>query len=1078
MGSNSVNNNKPTTQLSVSGISIGSTRAQMKTAEQKSIFDKMDTNKDGKFDEKDSGVVSGKVKNKEGKLVEKQYIKLKDLPEGRTLVADERGKQWLRAKDGTILSSDYAKYNDKSDKVEVNKQKAKPQYNVSKEKLQTVNTLIKTGKQARADFDKQLAQDGWAGDVADGISVLWGSDNRASKVRDDFKTHNKNMAALKKAAEQGEQQFEQTFENIYGIKYNQSAIDNYKKNPTDENYEKAFGKKQKNITKRVADYNQSQQTGAAAVKTTAKVGAGIAVGVATGGTGLVALGAAAAGTAVASAAIEESDRMHITGQHKDSSGKTIKDKGTFREGTDHGKILKDAVIDGTAVLAGGAVGKAAQTVAKGRKFVQVGANVAGDVATGAVQEKIQTGEVTLSGTLMNAGMSGVGSAASTGLLKDGFKKIKKSFGNAADGVSKKFSTPKSQMSKTMYDKDGNILVGGMFDGKKEGGSWWSKIKEQFSDLTPQERQLQAANQAKNQKALDLGLQQNVDEKLSENIISTMNAKGSAYSTSDATTGYVVSDRLLQALEMKNNGKTLVKKLSQNVDINQISKHTKNGEICSLNGSLYINENGVAKQLKISPEKFEELFPPMKLAIMQQSGGTYICAATAQINGMLETPSGRAHLFSMLEQNGDDIIVNLNHSTVKFPGGKPVKMPGKFMENAPDGVQMIEQAFMTTNIKKAAEREITNIRELSVAKLGEQANERVNMRAPQDAVLHLGPHLGNERTVYFKTNTTKRNAKGVVEGSFKDDARAKLEQIMNEFVPGQDIMIAHWHGHQRTVVNYDPVNQIVTYRDPMSPGVDTQCTFVQFMNKGRDSYGLDVAFQKGTTRPALSPAPKPNAQSQKPRVEIDDGNRPVSQMKNEVPNTKTPVVTAKPQDTVYTPISSTFNSRTTELGRRPLVVARTAEGNPIGATVTNSNVVIIKDGKHTAIPIPEAGETIPIHETSTDTFLIVKNENGKVSITTSETPELSPTPRVKTSPTQQPNAQSQKLRVEIGTENRPVSQMKNEGPTTRTPDAPAKPKLAIPSGFKEYERKIMGKRAIINSDNVIMYESNGKWKRLN
>ena len=35
-------------------------------------------------------------------------------------------------------------------------------------------------------FNHQLSQDGWAGDIADGISVLWGSDNRASKVRIDF----------------------------------------------------------------------------------------------------------------------------------------------------------------------------------------------------------------------------------------------------------------------------------------------------------------------------------------------------------------------------------------------------------------------------------------------------------------------------------------------------------------------------------------------------------------------------------------------------------------------------------------------------------------------------------------------------------------------------------------------------------------------------------------------------------------------------------------------------------------------------------------------------------------------------
>ncbi len=503
-GNSSINGNKSVNNSTeFSQIKFGAKRFEMKTNQQRSIFDKLDTNKDGVINQKDISVVNGKIKNKDGKLVEKQYVKLKDLPEGRTLVSDANGKQWVRAKDGTILKADYAKYDEKSGKVEVNKQQAKPQYKVSKEKLQTVNTLIKSGKLAKADFDKQLAQDGWAGDFADGVSVLWGSDNRASKVRDDLKQYDKNMAALKKAAEQGDKQFEQTFEKIYGVKYNQAAIDNYKKNPTDENYQKAFGTKQQNITKRVADYNQSQQTGAMVVKTSAKIAGGVAVGVATGGTGFVALGAAAAGTAAVSLAVEETDRAHITGQHKDSSGKTVKDKGTFREGTDHGKILKDATIDGAAVFAGGAVGKAAQTVAKGRKFVQVGANVTGEGATGVVQEKIQTGEVTLEGALMNAGMSGVDSAVRTGLLKYGAVAIKRSFGKGTGNVSSRYSVPKSQIPKGINnsglipandpDADlnrfmqmGDLVARGTNDVPKQG--FWSKLfggkSSSFATSTP------------------------------------------------------------------------------------------------------------------------------------------------------------------------------------------------------------------------------------------------------------------------------------------------------------------------------------------------------------------------------------------------------------------------------------------------------------------------------------------------------------------------------------------------------------------------------------------------------------------
>lgn len=106
-------------------------------------------------------------------------------------------------------------------------------------------------------------------------------------------------------------------------------------NPTEANYKKAFGSKTKNIKTRVDKYNQSQDTGAVAVKTTAKVAAGVAVGVATGGVGAAALGAAALGTAAASIAIEETDALKVTDA-------VTKGKFEFREGTDHKKILTDA----------------------------------------------------------------------------------------------------------------------------------------------------------------------------------------------------------------------------------------------------------------------------------------------------------------------------------------------------------------------------------------------------------------------------------------------------------------------------------------------------------------------------------------------------------------------------------------------------------------------------------------------------------------------------------------------------------------------------------------------------------------
>ena len=149
--------------------------------------------------------------------------------------------------------------------------------------------------------------------------------------------------------------------------------------PSAANFKKAFGSKQ-SIGERVAKYNESQQQGAAVVKTGAEVAGAIALTAATvatgGAAGVIAAAAVAGATTMAADVIaEETDRMKITGQYKDADGNIVKDnKGVFRDGTDHGEIMKDGLIDGgiAALTLGGSkaftkaykVGKAAYSANK------------------------------------------------------------------------------------------------------------------------------------------------------------------------------------------------------------------------------------------------------------------------------------------------------------------------------------------------------------------------------------------------------------------------------------------------------------------------------------------------------------------------------------------------------------------------------------------------------------------------------------------------------------------------------------------------------------------------------------------
>lgn len=279
--------------------------------------------------------VKGKIKGKDGKLHSTTFAEVPNgkLPHGRKTVVDAKGRTWIMAQDGTILDNKYVAKSNYADQIKANKGTA--------QKV-TVNMMSNQLDQAQAAFDKQMNADGWAEDVADGISVLWGSNNRASKVREDLKTYRNNINQLKNAAKQGDAQFKTKFKQIYGVNYNQNAIANYYLRPTKANYQKAFGTKN-DIGYRVAKYNESQKAGGEWVKTGAKVAAGIAAvatAIPSGGSSIAAyaagLGAAGVATAAADIAID------------------VSNKAVSKEGLQDGELgqyVKDGVIDGTITVA-------------------------------------------------------------------------------------------------------------------------------------------------------------------------------------------------------------------------------------------------------------------------------------------------------------------------------------------------------------------------------------------------------------------------------------------------------------------------------------------------------------------------------------------------------------------------------------------------------------------------------------------------------------------------------------------------------------------------------------------------------
>ncbi len=463
--------------------------------------------------------------------------------------------------------------------------------------------------------------------------------------------------------------------------------------------------------------------------------------------------------------------------------------------------------------------------------------------------------------------------------------------------------------------------------------------------------------------------------------------------------YIGTPKVSQKLTDALNTTTLVKDLGDGVDLANISKHVEPGQVCSVgsgaNQKLYVNNNGVPQEIKMSKEKFEELFPPTGFGLIKQ-GGYNNCWLVSRLNSMIDSPAGRAQIYSMFEETMDgDILVRLEgvNTPLKFPGGRPLSGTELTLgEGASQGVEMLQQAVLARNLRAAGSSQVSDISQLSATRLIDEANSLTH--SDLDASKYL---LKSRPSIITSNNPAYRE---------------KVMDALETFGRDNNVMISlSWEAHQRSIVGYDPNTRMVTYHDPYRAGVDMTCSVDELLRKN----------------PNLFVAKTPNAGVQTP--------------------TKVSTVSSSRSASVTRP----FESKSTALnsyGWRE--VSQTADGSSITARITqDGEIAILKNGKETRMPMLEPGDVVPIRETSTDTFIILKSDsNGRISAITSETEEL---PQVRTEVPRRPAQASSQ---------------------TTTPSA-----LKMPAGFKE-NGIILGRRSIIGPNNVVMLETKDGWKKLN
>ena len=96
-----------------------------------------------------------------------------------------------------------------------------------KEYKKVTNTLSQTAENAQTALNGQIASDGWSGKVADAISILWNSQNRAKLVQADIDTYKEQVKDLDNSIK--EDKFKDKFKETFGIEYNHANIARYNK---------------------------------------------------------------------------------------------------------------------------------------------------------------------------------------------------------------------------------------------------------------------------------------------------------------------------------------------------------------------------------------------------------------------------------------------------------------------------------------------------------------------------------------------------------------------------------------------------------------------------------------------------------------------------------------------------------------------------------------------------------------------------------------------------------------------------------------------------------------------------------
>lgn len=273
------------------------------------------------------------------------------------------------------------------------------------------------------------------------------------------------------------------------------------------------------------------------------------------------------------------------------------------------------------------------------------------------------------------------------------------------------------------------------------------------------------------------------------------------------------------LRMLQNSESLIKKFD---NFDKILIKTKAGDVVSVKGKLYINNNGKLERWNMTEEKFNDLFPLVDRFTTRQ--GADDCYLISAMDSLYKNPKSRGSYYKMFEQKGNDIYVTIPayknfQGEIKFPNGEV-----NLIDLNADGakhIQMVEQTYARTALRNESRTPIGK---------NSLTTEDLYYLVQRNKAGHVNNVM--QEVLLFNNNVQKHNPKMKI-NTYTCSKQVSADGINNFFeknntAPNVICNIGVLNprsnnGHAMQLKSYDPESKMFQIIDPNFCGLQETCS---------------------------------------------------------------------------------------------------------------------------------------------------------------------------------------------------------------------------------------------------------------